>query len=805
MEWWVKKSVKYGARAVLETPVARHLPFLRHADERTIVTKDGHFVSVVKVAGFCFQTADQVEIDNRLSARNTVVRAMNDSRFAIYSHIIRREVTPKIGGHIDNWFASELDRRFMDSLGDKRMFVNELYLSVIRRGFQGKVGFADQIAKYFRKSLGAEEAEFRREAMQELRDVVSNLEKEFSKYQPRVLKAVRRGEGVYSEPCEFFNQIINGTIPEPVALPRMGLDRYLASRRITFGKKAFEIRGVSDADTRFGAMLSIKEYPPYSGAGAIDGLLRIPGELVVSQSFALADRAPVLSLVAKVERQIKASDEAGTEVEEAIATARNELVSNRTVLGYHHLTVQCLGRSLKELDRCLRAANEELQATVSIVVREDMNAEPCFWAQLPGNFGYVARKALISSRNFVGFTSLHNFAVGKSEGNRWGPAIAVLETTSQTPYFFNFHRRQVGSFTVVGPTGSGKTVGLGFLLCEAMRITPRPKIAFFDKDRGADPLIRALGGRYEVLIPGRATGFNPLQVPDTPVDRAFVNALLQFLLRPRDGADLSVEQQKIIESAVEQIFETPTYERRFDEVPALLRGREKAGNDDLASRFQVWLKSRGWLFNNEVDVWDKSNGIFGFDMTKVLDDADIRTAALAYIFHRIESMMDGTPLIMIIDEGWKILDDPKFAAFLNDKLKTIRKLNGIIGFGTQSARDIVEAQRGHTLLEQTPTNLFFPNPRADEESHRARFGLSHREFAWIKSTTPEARQFLIKHDHDSVIAKLDLSSMPDLVKVLSGTVTTVEECEELRERYGEEPQKWLPHFCGWQDGGRDAR
>jgi type IV secretion system protein VirB4 len=30
-------------------------------------------------------------------------------------------------------------------------------------------------------------------------------------------------------------------------------------------------------------------------------------------------------------------------------------------------------------------------------------------------------------------------------------------------------------------------VALGFLLAQAMRVTPRPRVAFFDKDRGADP------------------------------------------------------------------------------------------------------------------------------------------------------------------------------------------------------------------------------------------------------------------------------------------------------------------------------
>ena len=124
-------------------------------------------------------------------------------------------------------------------------------------------------------------------------------------------------------------------------------------------------------------------------------------------------------------------------------------------------------------------------------------------------------------------------------------------------------------------------------------------------------------------------------------------------------------------------------------------------------------------------------------MTKVLDDDDIRTAALGYIFHRIEGMMDGNPMMLFIDEGWKILTDDKFAGFLNDKLKTIRKLNGVVGFGTQSAKDIVASPMGHTLLEQTPTNIFFPNPKADFESYVTGFKLSEREFEWVINTHPD--------------------------------------------------------------------
>jgi type IV secretion system protein VirB4 len=424
-----------------------------------------------------------------------------------------------------------------------------------------------------------------------------------------------------------------------------------------------------------------------------------------------------------------------------------------------------------------------------------MNAEPCFWAQLPGNFSYIARASMISSRNFVGFASLHNFAVGRGQDNRWGPAISLLQTTSQTPYYFNFHRRQVGNFTVVGPTGSGKTVALSFLMSQALRVSPTPRCAFFDKDRGAEVFIRALGGRYEALVPGEPTGFNPLQLAGSPGDRDFLQNLLRFLVRPRDGSDLAPEQEKIIEGAVEQIFLIPLRERRFDDVEHLLRGRERAGHGDLASRFAVWLNARGWLFNNDVDRWDAGNGIFGFDITGVLDDDDIRTAALGYIFHRVEGLMDGSPMMMFIDEGWRILNDEKFSGFVTDKLKTIRKLNGIVGFGTQSAKDIVASKMAHTLLEQSPTNLFFPNPKADDLSYREGFKLSARELAWLRETAPEARQFLIKHDQDSVIARLDLASMPDVIRILSGSPESAARCAALRARYGDAPEHWLSHFC----------
>ncbi len=152
--------------------------------------------------------------------------------------------------------------------------------------------------------------------------------------------------------------------------------------------------------------------------------------------------------------------------------------------------------------------------------------------------------------------------------------------------------------------------------------------------------------------------------------------------------------------------------------------------------------------------------------------------------------------MIFLDEGWRLLDDDVFAFFIRDKLKTIRKQNGIIGFGTQSAADIVRSKSANTLIEQTSSNIFFPNPKADDDSYREAFRLSGREVAWIRATTPESRSFLIKHGRDSVVARLNLAGMPDIIKVLSGRTETVAELDALRARLGNDPSGWLPVFLG---------
>ena len=791
-------ELTFGAVSRRERPVASHVPYTRHVDDHIIKTRDGLVLTMFKLDGYSFETADISEVNARLLGRNDVVRTLANSRFALVAHIVRREVEPRIDSTFDNAFCRELDERYDAALSKRRMFVNDLYLTIVRRPLQGQAGTFDvMLNKLLGRRDETGESVAWQTALTELRDVATAVRETLAGYGARQLGVASRDGVWFSEPLEFLVQLLNGGQSRPMHLPRMELAEALSTKRLFFGRNAIEIRGAGPSDTRFAAMVSIREYPAQTGPGSFDNLLRVPHEFIATQSFAIVDRPEAASQIDRVARQVDMSDEAGSIVADHLDEARDELLASEAIYGEHHMTVMCLGRDLAEVGAAVTAVGAALTDRSVIWVREDLNCEPAFWAQLPGNFAYIARKAIISSKNFAGFTSLHNYPSGRPEGNHWGPAISVFETTSQTAYYYNHHVRDIGNFTVVGPTGSGKTVFLSFIAAQTQRIEPRPKLVFVDKDRGAEIFIRALGGQYETLVPGEPTGFNPLSLPDSAPNREFLYQLFAFMLRPANGSELTASEEQVIRNAIAAALAGGPEGRTLKAFSTLLRGRIRAGEGDLLGRLESWIRpdQRGWLFNNEADQFSLSS-IFGFDMTRVLDDPIIRTAALMYIFHRTDELLTGDPVMIFLDEGWRLLDDEVFAFFIRDKLKTIRKQNGIIGFGTQSAADIVRSKASNTLIEQTATNIFFPNPKADDESYRQAFRLSGREVTWIRSTPAESRSFLIKHGRDSVVARLNLSGMTDLIKVLSGRTETVTELDALRARVGDDPAVWLPIFLG---------
>lgn len=779
-----------------EARIGDRLPYANHLDEATIQTRDGLLIQIIRLEGFPFETVDSEELNYRKQIRESLYRGAASSRLAIYHHVVRRRVTAELSPVTEDPFCQEVDRHWRMRLADRRLFVNELFLTLVSRPLQGNAGILEQLFRTTAQSAGSLAQDLRR--LSATRDTFLAA---LAPYGARLLTTYKGEHGLYSEPCEFLASLVSGAL-RPVLAPVGDIGQVLADRRLTFGLNAMEFAAAGDRAEVFAAAISVKDYPLASAPGMLDGVLRLPFELVLTQSFAFVDRQVALDRMNLALRRLRAADDAAVSARDELYGARDAMAAGRSAYGEHHLSILVKADTLEALDLATAEVQSALSETGSVAVREDINLEPAFWAQFPGNFKYIARQALISTANFSGFAAFHNHPRGDARGNHWGEAVSVLETTAFGPYFFNFHNGDLGNFTVIGPSGSGKTVLLTFLMSQASRF--RPKIFYFDKDRGAEIFVRAVRGRYDSLRPGVPTGLNPLQLDDTPANRAFLVDWLARLLTVT-GEALDADDRALIVDAVDANFSQPKDHRRIRYLRELFVGARRPSAGDLAARLKSWSDGgeHAWLFDNAQDCLDFDHEVFGFDMTRILDTPATRTPAMMYLFHRIEHQLDGSPMIIVVDEGWKALDDDVFVARVRDWEKTIRKRNGIVGFCTQNASDALESRIGPAIIEQTATQIFFPNAKARRTDYVAGFGLTDHEFDLVRGLPDTSRCFLVKRADHSVVARLDLGGMSESLKVLAGSERSVRRLDAIRAEYGDDPDAWMERFLG--PSGEDTR
>ena len=789
-------AAAWGAK---EARAGDRLPYSRLIDESTLLLRDGSVMTAIQVPGLLFETEDSEALNAHAATREVVLRSTLDARFVLYHHVIRRRVSVDLDAEFPDPISRHIDARWRERLGSGQLFVNDQFITLIRRPARGKAGLVERMGKKFRRK-GGERLEPDPKDLRSLRAASQGLVAALQAYGATPLGDYVGPQGnTNSEMLELLSALYNGEM-RPVRKPADDVDigHMLPYRRVSFGLDAIEMRGSGSPD--FAAVLGMKDYPEATSPGLLDSLLRLPFEMVVSESYAPTERQTARERMDLAIRRLKSADEEAAAERADMMAARDALGNGAVGFGDHHLTVMVKERHLGRLDDAMAACAAALADTGAIAVREDTNLEPAFWGQFPGNEAYLVRRALISSANMASFGSLHGFALGQAQGNHWGEAVTLLETTSATPFFFNFHHGDLGNFSVIGPSGSGKTVVMNFLAAQAQKFSPRTIL--FDKDRGAELFVRGIGGRYDSIRSGEPTGFNPLALPDTPGNKAFLRDWLGVLLKAEGP-----EEEQTIAGAVDAAYANDASLRRLRHFKELLSGSRRPQPGDLADRLGAWIGEgeNAWMFDNAEDKLDLSARVLGFDMTALLENPKLRTPTMMYLFHRIEERLDGKPTMILIDEGWKALDDEIFAARIRDWLKTLRKRNALVGFATQSARDALESRISTALVEQTATMVFMPNSRARPEDYCDGFGLTEHELALIRTLPAHSRCFLVRQPDASVVVRLDLSGAPEVLTLLSGRESSVRRLDLLREALGDAPSEWFPALTGtkWPGGAND--
>jgi type IV secretion system protein VirB4 len=786
-----------------ENSSAEFIPYRSLIDDTTIKFKHREYLKVIKVKGVAHEAADPEDIIVWKERLNNAFKAMDRANIAIWTHTVRRKKEAFPNGEFTEGFDNNLNEKYKKSFNETQLLVNELYISLVYRpdfsALRKKAPHRDKVKSDLEKFSMIET------------EILGKLEL----YEPRVLTTYFNKGLFFSETVEFLDFLVNGEWTPRIS-PRKPINETLLRSRPFWGAEAFELRGV--VSTKFGASLGILEYPEQTEAGCINALLSAPFTFILSQSFTYMSKPVATEALLRQQRVMEQAGDLAISQVNDIDEALDDLTAGRIAFGHHHLSLTLLADSPAALKENVADAQAELADYGITVAREDVGLAAAYWAQLPGNFEYRPRPCTISTKNFLGFAPFHNYPTGYIKGNQWGNAVTMFRTTSGAPYYFNFHQpldkqknhkkrfkketgevenlsgqKVVGNTLIIGPAGSGKTVLQGFLMSQSKKFNPTQVI--FDKDRGLEIYVRASKGVYLPLETGKATGFNPFQLEPTESNIVFLTKLVKKLA---GDEKLTASEEAEIDHAVRDIMLHVNKEHR-----QLCRCLEylsvpQSGNENHSVRLQKWCLDNplSWVFDNEMDELSLTDStMFGFDVTSFIDNDEVRTPVIMYLFHRIEELIDGRRLLIFLDEFWKLLQDKYFEKYAEDKQKVIRKQGGLMVYGTQSASDILKSKIAPSLVEQCATQIFMPNERAAHSDYVDGFQLTEREFELIhRELTPESRRFLIKKGRDSVVAELNLKGFDDELAVISGTTETVNLLAEIRNEIGDDPINWLPVF-----------
>ena len=593
----------------------------------------------------------------------------------------------------------------------------------------------------------------------------------------------------------------------------MYLDALLADQPLTGG-----------LEPRLGAqhlrVLTITGFPTATTPGLLDELNRLAFPYRWSTRAILLDKTDATRLLTKIRRQWFAKRKSIAAILKEVMTNEQSVLmdtdaSNKAAdadlalqeLGADYAGIAYVTATVTVWDADPRVADEKLRLVEKVVQGRDfsamvetINAVDAWLGSLPGHVYANVRQPPISTLNLAHMIPLSAVWAGPERDEHFGAAPLLFgKTEGSTPFLFSLHVGDVGHTLIVGPTGAGKSVLLALMALQFRRYAGAQVFAF-DFGGSIRAAALAMRGDWHDLGGGLTEGsetsvsLQPLARIEETAERAWAGDWIVAILI-REGVTITPEVKEHIWTALTSLASAPIEERTITGLCVLLQ------SNDLKQALRPYCIGGAWgrLLDAEAEHLGTAT-VQAFE-TEGLIGTEAAPAVLAYLFHRIEDRLDGSPTLIIVDEGWLALDDEGFAGQLREWLKTLRKKNASVIFATQSLSDIDGSAIAPAIIESCQTRLLLPNERAIEPQITAiyrRFGLNDRQIEIVARAMPK-RDYYCQSRRGNRLFELGLSDVA-LALCAASSKTDQAAIAKIVAEHGRDGflDAWLRHrSAGW--------
>ena len=484
-------------------------------------------------------------------------------------------------------------------------------------------------------------------------------------------------------------------------------------------------------DGHYVRTLFISGYPLTASSGWINSLINFSHNADISYHLHAVDalqalpklRRKITELESTRRAMIRSGKIVGSEVTDPLDSAtelRDKIQRGQEKLFQMSIYVTLSAGSLSELNNNTTLLETELSAHLFYIKQARYQQIEGLQSVLPRGEDILSQKRnLDSSSAALTFPLISSELVQES-----GILYGVNKSNSSLVILDRFSLNNANSI-IFAQSGSGKSYATKVeILRQLMQGT---KVIVIDPEREYKQLTESVSGTYIKLSAKSKEKINPFDLATNSYSKdnlsEHVQDLTEIISLMAEGLD--AREKAAVDKAILQI-----YKKARDETPLLsdlYAALRKLGQLTLCERLEKYISgSLASVFNSQTNI-ELDNRLVIFDIKDLPES--LRQIMMMIISNFVQNQVKASPQkrLLVIDEGWMLLEHEQSARFVAGLVRRARKYYLGVSIISQQANDFLRNDYGRAIASQSSLRILMKQDTTTIKNVVSEFNLSEYE------------------------------------------------------------------------------
>ncbi|HSX35952.1 MAG TPA: ATP-binding protein [Patescibacteria group bacterium] len=519
-------------------------------------------------------------------------------------------------------------------------------------------------------------------------------------------------------------------------------------------------------DGKFIRSLYISGYPFVASSGWLDSLINFNHNVDISYHMAAVDAAQALPKLRRKITELESTRRAmisagkivGTEVTDPLESAielSDKIMRGQEKLFQVSIYVSLAADALAELNKVTKMLEAELSSRLFYTKVARYQQAEALQSILPRGENILDQKRnLDSSSTALTFPFMSSELVQES-----GILYGVNRSNNTLVILDRFSLNNANSI-VFAQSGSGKSYATKVeILRQLMQGT---KVIVIDPEREYENLARLVGGTYINLSAKSDEKINPFdlattshtneQLSEHAQDLTEVISLMAANPDPRDKTPgLNARERAAVDKAILKIYKDVKKEQ-MPLLSDLYAELHTMGHIPLCERLEKYISGTlAGVFNEKTNI-KLDNRLVVFDIKDLPES--LRQIMMMIISNFVQNQVKAKPekRLLVIDEGWLLLEHEESARFVAGLVRRARKYYLGVSIISQQATDFLNNKYGRAIASQSSLRILMRQDTTTIKNVALEFNLSEWEEGFL--LTCDRGDALIIADQNHVAVKV---------------------------------------------------